>query len=208
MKRSDNDPTRRKAAKPSDALAEEFTSAERDAAVPAELEANGEQDDDPADEAPADQQTAVAEEDRRLAEQHDKYLRLAAEYDNYRKRSARDSQLASQRGQSEMLRSLLDAFDDLSRFAHVDPSTTDTKTVVEGVAMVERKVLKALSALGLELINPVDQSFDPAVMEAVTTEPALSPEDDHVVSRVFQVGYKFNGQLLRPARVVVKQWNG
>lgn len=151
---------------------------------------------------------AVAEEDRRFAEQQDKYLRLAAEYDNYRKRTARDSQLASQRGQGELLRGLLDAFDDLSRFAHVDPATTDTKTVVEGVAMVERKVLKALSALGLEVINPVDQSFDPATMEAVTTEPALSPEDDHVVSRVFQVGYRFNGQLLRPARVAVKQWNG
>ena len=151
---------------------------------------------------------AVEDGDRRLAEQHDKYLRLAAEYDNYRKRTARDSQLASQRGQGEMLRGLLDAFDDLSRFAHVDPATTDTKTVVEGVALVERKVLKALSALGLEVINPVDQSFDPATMEAVTTEPALSPEDDHVVSRVFQVGYRFNGQLLRPARVAVKQWNG
>ena len=151
---------------------------------------------------------AVVEEDRRLAEQHDKYLRLAAEYDNYRKRTARDSQLASQRGQGELLRGLLDAFDDLSRFAHVDPTTTDTKTVVDGVALVERKVLKALSALGLEVINPVDQSFDPATMEAVTTEPALSPEDDHVVSRVFQVGYRFNGQLLRPARVAVKQWNG
>ena len=150
----------------------------------------------------------AVEDDRRLAEQHDKYLRLAAEYDNYSKRTARDSQLASQRGQGELLRGLLDAFDDLSRFAHVDPATTDTKTVVEGVALVERKVLKTLSALGLEVINPVDQSFDPATMEAVTTEPALSPEDDHVVSRVFQVGYRFNGQLLRPARVAVKQWNG
>jgi molecular chaperone GrpE len=46
------------------------------------------------------------------------------------------------------------------------------------------------------------------VHEAVSTEPALSEEDDHTVSKVFQVGYRFNGQLLRPARVVVKQWNG
>jgi molecular chaperone GrpE len=45
-------------------------------------------------------------------------------------------------------------------------------------------------------------------MEAVATEPALSPEDDHVVAKVYQQGYLFNGQLLRPARVVVKQWNG
>jgi len=112
------------------------------------------------------------------------------------------------RGQAELLRSLLDALDDLTRFAHVDPATTDTKTVVDGVAMVERKMLKALTAVGLEVINPVDQTFDPATMEAVATEPALSPEDDHVVAKAYQQGYRFNGQLLRPARVVVKQWNG
>jgi len=60
----------------------------------------------------------------------------------------------------------------------------------------------------LEAVDPVNQSFDPQFHEAVATEPALAPEDDHVVARVYQVGYKFNGQLLRPARVVVKQWNG
>lgn len=145
---------------------------------------------------------------RALAEQHDKYLRLAAEYDNYRKRTVRERQEASLRGQAELLRGLLDALDDLSRFAHVDPAATDTKTVVEGVAMVERKMLKALTGIGLEVINPTDQTFDPSSMEAVATEPALSPEDDHVVAKVYQQGYLFNGQLLRPARVVVKQWNG
>ena len=146
--------------------------------------------------------------ERILAEHQDKYLRLAAEYDNYRKRSVRERQEASLRGQAELLRGLLDALDDLTRFAHVDPATTDTKTVVDGVAMVERKMLKTLTGVGLEVVNPVDQTFDPATMEAITTEPALSREDDHVVAKVYQQGYLFNGQLLRPARVVVKQWNG
>jgi molecular chaperone GrpE len=145
---------------------------------------------------------------RALAEQQDKYLRLAAEYDNYRKRAVRERQEAATRGQADLLRGLLDAFDDLMRFAHVDPATTDTKTVVDGVAMVERKMLKTLTSIGVEVINPVDQTFDPATMEAVATEPALSPEDDHVVAKVYQQGYLFIGQLLRPARVVVKQWNG
>lgn len=149
-----------------------------------------------------------SEMERILAEQQDKYLRLAAEYDNYRKRSVRERQEASLRGQAELLRGLLDALDDLTRFAHVDPATTDTKTVVEGVAMVERKMLKTVAGVGLEVINPVDQTFDPATMEAVATEPALSAEDDHVVAKVYQQGYLFKGQLLRPARVVVKQWNG
>ena len=152
--------------------------------------------------------TAGSDTERMLAEQHDRYLRLAAEYDNYRKRSVRERQEASARGQAEMLRGLLDALDDLTRFAHVDPATTDTKTVVDGVAMVERKMLKTLTGIGLEVLNPVDQTFDPSHMEAVATEPALSREDDHVVAKVYQQGYLFNGQLLRPARVVVKQWNG
>jgi molecular chaperone GrpE len=145
---------------------------------------------------------------RQLDEQREKYLRLAAEYDNFRKRAVRERQEAEQRGQANMVRGMLDALDDLWRFAHVDPTTTDSATLAQGVDMAEKKLLKTLAGHGLEIVNPVDQPFDPAVHEAVTTEAALSPEDDHMVSRVFQLGYTFNGQLLRPARVVVKQWNG
>ncbi len=146
--------------------------------------------------------------DRDLAEQRDKYLRLAAEYDNFRKRATRERQEAGQRGQADLVKQLVDALDDLARFAHVDPSTVDAATVVQGADMVEKKLLKALTAAGLSLIHPEDEPFDPALHEAVATEPALSPEDDHVVSRVYQSGYRFGTQLLRPARVVVKQWNG
>jgi molecular chaperone GrpE len=143
-----------------------------------------------------------------LEEQRDKYLRLAAEYDNFRKRTARERQEAHLRGQGDMLKGMIDALDDLGRFAHVDPATTDAKTVVDGVEMVEKKLLKTLAGHGMEIVNPVGHAFDPAMHEAVMTEPAASKEEDHLVARVFQVGYLFNGQLLRPARVVVKQWNG
>ena len=107
-----------------------------------------------------------------------------------------------------MIKGMIDALDDLSRFAHVDPSSTDAKTVVEGVEMVEKKLAKTLAGHGLEILNPAEQPFDPALHEAVMTEPASGPDEDHLVARVFQPGYLFNGQLLRPARVVVKQWNG
>ena len=143
-----------------------------------------------------------------LAEQRDRYLRLAAEYDNFRKRTTKERQEAHWRGQGDMLKGMLDALDDLSRFAHVDPASTDAETVVEGAAMVEKKLLKTLAGHGLEVLNPVEHPFDPALHEAVMTEPAASKEEDHVVARAFQVGYLFNGQLLRPARVVVKLWNG
>jgi molecular chaperone GrpE len=148
---------------------------------------------------------AVAQQ---LGEQREKYLRLAAEYDNYRKRTLKERAEAGSRGQAELVSRLLDGLDDLSRFAHVDPATTDPQMLHKGIELVEQKMLKALKDAGLEIINPLDQTFDPTVHEAVSTEPALSAEDDHTVARVFQPGYRFNGQLLRPARVVVKQWNG
>lgn len=151
---------------------------------------------------------ALTELQRRINEQQEKYLRLAAEYDNYRKRMTRERAETYARAQADLVKQLLDVFDDLARFAHVDPATVDAGTVVQGVEMVEKKTMKVLSGAGLEPVNPVNQTFDPKLHEAVATEPALSPEDDHVVSRVYQVGYLFNGQLLRPARVVVKQWNG
>ncbi len=160
------------------------------------------------DSAPADARAAAPDTERRLVEQQERYLRLAAEFDNFRKRVARERSELAGRAQGELVKQLLEGLDDLARFAHVDPSTVDAATVVQGVDMVEKKMLKVLTGAGLELVDPVDQSFDPNLHEAVSTEPALSREDDHVVSRVYQSGYLFNGQLLRPARVVVKQWNG
>lgn len=160
------------------------------------------------DDVPLARDAGGADAAQKLAEQHDKYLRLAAEYDNFRKRSNRERAEAQARGQADLLKSMLDVLDDIGRFAHVDPATTNVETVVEGMAMVEKKLQKTLGSLGLEVINPADEPFDPALHEAVMTEPAASPEDDHMVARVFQLGYLFNGQLLRPARVVVKQWNG
>ncbi len=145
---------------------------------------------------------------QQLEEQKEKYLRLAAEYDNYRRRTVKERQESQWRGQADMLKGLIDPLDDIGRFAHVDPATTDSQTLVDGVAMVEKKLTKTLAGHGMEIINPDGHPFDPALHEAVMTEPAAVPEEDHLVSRTFQVGYLFNGQLLRPARVVVKQWNG
>ena len=143
-----------------------------------------------------------------LGAERERYLRLAAEYDNYRKRSTKERQDAGTRAQADLVRQLVEALDDVARFAHIDPATTDATTIVQGVDMVEKKLMKTLGAAGLEVINPVGETFDPALHEAVATEPTSAREDDHVVSRVYQPGYLFKSQLLRPARVVVKQWNG
>jgi molecular chaperone GrpE len=138
--------------------------------------------------------------------QRERYLRLAAEYDNYRKRTAREVQQASARGQADIIRHLLTSLDDLSRFAHVDPAATDPAALVQGVAMVEKNVLKALTDAGVEVVDPLELPFDPNLHEAVSTVAAESPDEDHMVAQVFQRGYILKGQLLRPARVVVKQY--
>ena len=145
---------------------------------------------------------------RELQEQRDKYLRLAAEFDNYRRRTAKERQEAGARAQGDLMRQLLDALDDLERFAQVDPATATAQSVIDAVTMVGRKLVKALGAAGLEVVNPADQPFDPALHEALATAPAESAEQDSTVAQVYQPGYVFAGQLLRPARVVVRQWNG
>ena len=146
--------------------------------------------------------------EREVTEQKEKYLRLYAEFENFRRRAVRERQEAELKGMQHLLRGLLETIDDVARFAHVDPASTDAQTIVEGVAMVEKKLLKSLAGHGLEVIDPKGYPFDPALHEAITTTPAASAEEDHRVSMVYQVGYVHNGTLLRPARVVVTQWNG
>ena len=143
-----------------------------------------------------------------LAELNDKYLRLAAEYDNYRKRTTRERLELRGRAQADLVAMLIDALDDLGRVAHLAPEATTARDVIAGVELVERKLLKQLEVAGLERVVQVDVPFDPNVHEAIAQAPATAPEQDHTVAAVFQTGYRFNGQLLRPARVQVRIWAG
>jgi len=139
---------------------------------------------------------------------NDKFLRLAAEYENFRRRTMKERMDERGKAQADLVKLLMDPLDDLTRFANVDVTSVNVPMMVEGAALVARKVFKELTAGGLTVIDPADQPFDPAHHEAVTTQPAASPEQDHTVGVVYQVGYMYNGMLLRPARVVVRQWNG
>lgn len=155
---------------------------------------------------PPDQ--AIARLERELDALKDRYLRLAAEYDNFRKRTAKERAETWVKAQAEVVLRLVDALDDLARFAHVDPEQTDVKTIHDGVDLVERKFWKELEALGVTRVDQLGVSFDPNVHEAVTMQPAPSPEQDHTVGAVLQAGYKLRDTLLRPARVVVLQSQG
>ena len=158
--------------------------------------------------APAELDATASPEQREIQTLNDRLLRLAAEYDNFRRRAVKERQEAGWRAQGELVRGVLDALDDITRFAHVDPASVDAKTVVDGVLMVEKKLFKSLSGHGFETIDPTGHPFDPTQHEAVTTAPAADASEDGVVAATFQVGYVINGHVLRPARVVVKQWTG
>lgn len=143
-----------------------------------------------------------------LTEVRDRHLRLAAEFDNYRKRVERERAESWVRAQAQLAERLLDALDDLQRIADFDPATTASQALHEGAELVERKLLRALEGAGLETVEAAGQPFDPTVHEALTTVPAASAEEDDTVAEVFQKGYRFKGVLLRPARVVVKKHAG
>jgi molecular chaperone GrpE len=137
-----------------------------------------------------------------LAELRDRHLRLAAEYDNYRKRSSRERAELADRAQASFVAKLLDVLDDLDRLVASDPSTALT-TLREGLSAVDRKLWKELQDAGVERIDPVGTAFDPALHEAVSTTPAPERSKEQVVSATFQPGYRFKGTLVRPARVQV-----
>lgn len=150
----------------------------------------------------------VARLEGELAELKDKHLRLAAEYDNFRKRTLKERADLWSKAQAELVQRLVDALDDLARFAHVDPAETDAKTIHDGVDMVERKFWKQLETIGVTRVDQVGVPFDPHQHEAVTTGAALEPAQDHTVGLVLQAGYKLGDLLIRPARVQVLTWQG
>ncbi len=149
---------------------------------------------------------AVIRLEAELADMKDRYLRLAADLENFRKRMLRERTELWGKAQADMVVRLMDALDDLARFAHVDPVETGAQALHEGVELVERKFLKELEALGVKRVDQAGVPFDPHVHEAVTTTPAPDPTRDHTVGVVLQAGYKLGDQLLRPARVVVLTW--
>ena len=134
----------------------------------------------------------------------DRHLRLAAEFDNYRKRVARDQQENVARAQSQLLNRLVEVLDDLERVTHHSENAT-VETLLHGVELTERKLRQTLESAGLERIAAEDAVFDPATMEALMTVPTDNPEEDNHVADVFQPGYRYQGVLLRPARVRVKK---
>ncbi|MFI4990822.1 MAG: nucleotide exchange factor GrpE [Solirubrobacterales bacterium] len=142
----------------------------------------------------------------KLAAKRDEYLALAqrtqADFENYRKRVARESALAQDRGVAKLAKELLPALDNLDRA--LEAAATDDP-LLEGVRLVRSELKAALARVGVESFSPAGETFDPSVHEAMSTVPQ-PPEGgarSGQVVEVYQPGYRLGESVIRPARVVV-----
>jgi len=135
------------------------------------------------------------------AELEDRFMRLAAEFDNYKKRGEREKAEFLKRANEAMAGDLLPVLDNLER-ALGAAGEADKQTLQKGVEMVLGELRKTLERHGLEAIDALGQPFDPQLHEAMMQQENPDVEEGAVLSQ-FQKGYLFQGRLLRPAMVVV-----
>ena len=138
---------------------------------------------------------------RRLRD-HDAYLRLAADFDNYRKRVAREQAELFQRANERLLHELLPVLDDLERALEAAAEHEEAK-LEEGVRLVHRSLQGLVERHGLSEID-TDGAFDPHVHEALLAQPGEGAEEGSVL-QVLQKGYRLGDKVLRPARVIVAE---
>ena len=135
----------------------------------------------------------------------DRHLRLAAEFNNFKRRNEQERLESWSRAQADSLCAFLDSLDELNRVAELEGDTVTVEGGMEGINLVEKKFLGALQDSGAEIIDPLGDSFDPERMEAIMRVPADNTEEDDTVAQVFQKGCLLKGILVRPARVSVRK---
>ncbi len=138
-----------------------------------------------------------------LAAANDRYLRLAAEFDNYRRRSVKERQDFMQTAGREVITELLNVLDDTDRAQKQLETATDIAQIREGVTLVFNKFRNTLQAKGLRVMEAAGTDFDADLHEAITEIPAPSPELSGKVVDEIVKGYYLNDKLIRHAKVVV-----
>jgi molecular chaperone GrpE len=164
----------------------------------------------PVPEDTSDQGSEVAEDlDALLADvqrERDEYLQLAqrakADFENYRKRAARDVAEAERRGKAALARELVPSIDNLERALAAGERDSE---VARGVELVHGELQATLGRAGVESYDPTGERFDPTLHEAVSTMPGGDGVEAGTVVETLERGYRLDGQVLRPARVVVSE---
>lgn len=138
-----------------------------------------------------------------IEDQKDKYLRLSAEFDNYRKRTMKEKAELILNGGAKSISSILPVIDDLERAVNTMKTATDVEAVKEGVELIYSKFLSILGQNGVKAIETKDQPLDTDYHEAIAVIPAPSEEQKGKILDCVQTGYTLNDKVLRHAKVVV-----
>jgi molecular chaperone GrpE len=152
------------------------------------------------EDSPDDPAQRMAEE---LEVVSDRHLRLAAEFENFRKRTRREQAELSVVAQADLARRLLPTLDDLARVSSIPPETTTVEALDAGLDLILRNLRKELEDAGLTSIEALGEKFNPELHQALMTAETPDQELDDTVSRVFVDGYVFRERLVRPAQVEV-----
>ena len=174
-----------------------------------EQEAN--QTDQEATDTPSEEEEQEAEEQKDPLQQkqeeyqelYDKHLRLYSEFENFRRRSRKETADAKEKGRSDMVLAVLPVIDDFERALSSINESTESKDVYEGVELIYNKFKNILSEQGLQEMQPVGETFDPDYHEAMTKMQAPSEDQKGKVIDVVEKGYMLNDRIVRHAKVVV-----
>ncbi len=159
-----------------------------------------------AEEAPQEDQATdeLSELQAKLDESENRYLRLRADFDNFRRRINAENEAKEKYRSQALITELLPALDNFERALNIEADNDQTKTLLQGMEMVHRSLIEALKKEGVEAIDAVGQEFDPHMHQAV-----MQTEDEaygsNVVVEEFQKGYKLKDRVIRPSMVKVNQ---
>jgi molecular chaperone GrpE len=147
--------------------------------------------------------SAVEKLEQDLKEQKDKYLRLFAEFDNYKRRTAKERIELIQTAGREIMTSLLDVLDDCDRTEKVLNESNDIEAIKQGVNLVFHKLRTTMEQKGLKAMSALNEAFDVDLHEAITEIPAPAENLKGIVIDELQKGYSLGGKIIRYAKVVV-----
>jgi len=162
----------------------------------------GEVDNSPSVESVQNLQSALAAAEEREKAAMDKYLRLHAEFDNYRRRTAREQLEMIETANGKLLERLSEVQDNFERAFAEENKTGNLEAFEKGMQLIHEQFRRVLTEFGLEQIDPIGQEFDPNNHEAFLKQPSEQIPEGHVI-QVFQKGYKIKNKLLKTAKVVV-----
>ena len=137
-----------------------------------------------------------------LAEEKDKFVRLQAETDNFRKRLSREKEEFSQYANERLFKELIPIFDNFERA--LEDTSSDTKSLKEGLEMILKQFSSFLEKEKVEQIKAIGEKFDPTVHEVLTSEESSEHEENTIISQ-FVKGYTINSRVLRPSQVVISK---